>query len=389
MNEQYDVVIVGGGLVGTTLAIALSKLNIKIALIEAKSIQVPENDTRILGLSFGSRRILNQFGIWSELARDVYPLHSIHVSKKNCFGVTRIHASEMNVDSLGFTIPFTSLQKKLWQQCIATKTEVFFETRVTKFEKQNQNYLLTLDNQKIISAPLVVAADGSRSIIAQTLEIKAQEKNYQQSAIATTVTVNRDLNHVAYERFSDNSVMGLLPLSQFEAAFIWALPQKEAEKMMLLNDEDFLQQVQKQFSDRVGRFVKVSKRLTYPLIAKHLEQVADDGVIFIGNAAHTLHPVAAQGFNLSLRDISVLTRLIEASLKEEFNPYAIALHFQRLRQKDQIQTRESINKLLSIFQSTSSFISALRSIGMTIVDGFLPLKQSITIRSMGLLYEKK
>lgn len=389
MTEQYDVVIVGGGLVGTTLAIALSSLPIKIALIEAGSINVSDSDTRMLGLSFGSRRILHQFGIWSDIKACAHPLRSIHISKKNCFGATRINAQEMNVDSLGFVVPFSVLQKKLWHQCSKTKTTIFAETRVQQFEKQNGVYLLTLEHAKTISAPLVIASDGSRSMIAKTLNVEVKEKNYQQLAIATTVTLNRDLNHTAYERFTENGVIGLLPLATQDAAFIWALPEKTAEKMMLLDDKSFLEQVQKQFSDRVGRFINVHKRQAYPLVLRHLEQIALDGVIFIGNAAHTLHPIAAQGFNLSVRDISVLAGLIADSVKEGFNPYAIGLHFKQLRKKDQAQTIATTERLLSMFRFSSSIISSIRSVGMTFIDGFLPLKQDIALRSMGLLYEKK
>ncbi len=397
-NADFDVVIVGGGLVGASLAIALARLSLKIALIEAipfASPAQPSYDDRPTALALGSQRVFERWGLWESLAEAAAPIETVHVSEASRFGVTRLRAADYRVPALGYVVENRRIGEVLAARLkAAPEIGLFLPARFIGLRQQATQIEIDIEHagaQRTLTARLAVGADGANSRVREALGIRADTRDYAQTAVIANVSTGRSHQSIAYERFTTSGPIALLPMTPAEGAprckLVWTHPADSAPARMQQDAGKFLQDLQKAFGHRLGRFVKLGARAAYPL-QRVLSQEASRGrVLLLGNAAHSLHPVAAQGFNLSLRDVVALAELIEQAQQQKLDIGSSELlsRYQALRRKDQARVSGFTDSLVRFFGSEFPGLGAARSLGLLGLDLAPPLKRAFALRNMGLM----
>lgn len=393
MNKNYDILIVGGGLTGLSLAIALAHLPINIAIIEAKPPEAPtlSKDNRALALSSISQRILSTQGLWTSISAQAMPIQKIHVSHRGHFGAVHFCAEQAKVDAFGYVVPASHLLNVLQQAVFAhQKITYLAPAHIQSLHADESGHhvdIKTQRNQFTLNAKLIVAADGSNSLIRQLKNIEVITKNYHQSAIVGEVMLSRKHQNVAYERFMDGGALALLPLTEQTCVFIWTIPSAKLKEYLDLSDAAFLQQLQNCFGYRSGRFVSTHYRQTYPLQMLYAKQQVLPGIVLLGNAAHTLHPIAAQGFNLGLRDCAALADIISKACAVKANPGDISWlnQYVKWRTSDQALTMRFTDHITKLFSNRVFSITHLLDLGLFSLDMMPFIKNSFAKKSMGMI----
>ncbi len=392
-SQSFDIAIVGGGMVGASLAVALAPLGLRVALIEAvphDSTSQPSFDERTTALSNGSRRILETLGVWPEVEAMATPIRKIHVSEQGRFGFARIDSREQGLDAMGYVVPNRALGLALWTRLQADAgTQVCCPAQVSRVEGGAHGVCLGVVQDgatAIIDADLVVAADGVHSAVRSALGVDADSRDYGQTAIITTVLPQRFHEHVAYERFTDSGPLALLPLEGGRCALVLTLSHATAEAALRWSDAEFLAEVQRRFGFRLGRFLKAGRRVSYPLSLTRSARTSAGRCVIVGNAAQGLHPVAGMGFNLGLRDIASLAELIaERRLEPQFDAGAATLlaEYDAWRAADRRGVIAFTDGLVRIFASPSGVVRRLRNAGLLAFDLLPPAKAALSRLSTG------
>lgn len=389
MPDQYDIVIVGGGLVGASLAVALARTDFRIAIIEAAELRQAQSfsyDERSSALGFGSREILESMGVWDEILPGTEPIQVIHISQKGHFGTARLTAVEEHLPALGYVVPNRVTGSALYTQMgKQPRLDIIVPARVENVTTGEQVTTLeiTLAGEKRqITTRLLVAADGAGSGIRGQLGIATRQVNYGQHAIIANVTTGLPHQNQAFERFTAEGPVALLPLTEGRCSLVWTQTNESAAETMRLSDEDFLQSLQKHFGYRLGFFQHVGERQNYPLSLQQAEQMTAQRSLLIGNAAHTIHPIAGQGLNLALRDVAVLAEL----LKEADDPGNAELlqTYEAKRSKDITQVVRFTDGLLRLFTNPSRPLAHLRGASLGLLGRSAFLKRQLARRGMGL-----
>ncbi len=398
---SFDVAIVGGGMVGITLALLIAnrRTDWRIALIESHPIKIsdkplPPNlhnsfDNRSTALAEGSRPILEACGVWPMLQGSLTRINQVHVSDRGHFSGSLLKAEDYQQDALGYVIENPSLGNALGRVLHQQKQiEVLAPAKVNTLKPTESGWQLCLqteDEESQLDCSLLVLADGTASTLGQKVGIQYTRENYAQSAVIANLETNQAHQGVAYERFTDNGPVALLPLgladNSCRSALVWTRPADQVEALMALNDQDFCQQLQQAFGCRAGLFQRVSQRHCYPLQLVVAKEQVRRGLVMMGNAAHFLHPVAGQGFNLALRDCQTLVDVIQsANNPGDLSALQSYLHGQ---QQDQRLTIGLSHNLVKLF-STSALPSALvRSLGLIGMDAISPAKHLFAQQAMG------
>jgi 2-octaprenyl-6-methoxyphenol hydroxylase len=315
-----DIIIVGGGAVGTSLALALEK-KASVALVDTLAPQDranPEKDNRIFALAAGTQKILDKLGVWSSLEPLTTPIAHIHVSNRGSFGAARLHAQDVDLPALGYMCAAIDLQKNLQQRADQSASiRHIYPATCTSFHSNKESVEVKLNTGETLSGKILIATDGEHSMIRQTLGINSIQKDYQQTAIVAKIKLNISHQLTAYERFVDDTAIALLPYGQQTCALIWSIPSTEKSRLMNMSDPHFVRTLQENFGHRLGIFQEISPRFAYPLMQKKAERIHQDRIVLIGNAAQTLHPIAAQGFNLALRHVALFADIFSKSNSPE------------------------------------------------------------------------
>ena len=395
-SHHFDVVIAGGGMIGTSLALALAPLGLRVAVVEAvarKDSAQPSFDDRSTALSRSTQRMFEAMGLWDQIVAASTPIRSIHVSDQGRFGFSHIDAEEQNVEALGYVVINRVLGAVL--QSAMQKhvdVEVICPGRIVDVDLAPEGataFVELADNvRQELSCKLLVAADGAGSAVREMMGISAQKSDYGQRAVIGNVLPEKRLENRAFERFTAQGPLAVLPVADGRAAFVWTIAEHDAERVLLLDDEAFLQELQEQFGYRLGRLSRVGKRASYPLtLSKALRLTATRSVL-IGNAAHGLHPVSAQGFNLGMRDVAALCDCI-ADVRRKSNVIdagsdRLLAHYAHWRRNDQKKLVRFTDGLVRLFGSTRPPLRVLRNIGMLGFD-LVPGVRSVFARhTMGL-----
>jgi 2-octaprenyl-6-methoxyphenol hydroxylase len=387
-SQVWDLVIIGGGLVGVSLACALAPLGLRVAIIEpTPRQQLIRRDRRLIALSLGSQRIFEGLGVWSKMAEESAPINSVHVSEAGRFGVTRIHAAELDVPCLGSMMSANRIAESCYEQ-LDEYQEITVLTGKFVDQKSHADHIhVTMEAsdgvRKELRASLLVAADGMGSRVRENAGIDVSKQAYQQAAVVAEVTHESPHGQVAFERFLSAGPMALLPLSGQRCALVWTWPEDRVETVLSWSDEVFLEQLQKHFGFRLGRFLAVSARASYPLSQVMANELVGERLVLLGNAAHGLHPVAGQGFNLGLRDVALLAELIQAD--SDPGSEALLVNYAQQRQHDHRLVMRSTHWLVRIFASTQWPLSRVRGLGLITLDRVWPLKNRLMQQAMGLV----
>jgi 2-octaprenyl-6-methoxyphenol hydroxylase len=387
-SESYDIAIVGGGMVGASLAVALEGLGVRTALIEAvphDAAAQPSFDERTTALSNGSRRILETLGVWQDLANAATRIAKIHVSDQGHFGFARIDAAELGRDAVGHVVPNRALGAALWSRLSRRPDlEVFCPARVATIDIREDAVELAIAPDRILRARLVVAADGIDSAVRRAFGVGVETRDYLQAAIITTVLPGKFHDHVAYERFTSSGPLALLPIADGRCTLVLTLSPAAAEAAMGWSDEQFLSEVQARFGWRLGRLLKVGARRAYPLSLSRAQRSSAGRCIVVGNAAQALHPVAGMGFNLGLRDVASLAELIAEKCGDGRGEIdSIAAAYDAWRAPDRREVIAFTDGLVRVFASPWGPVRRLRNLGLLAFDLLPPAKAALSALSIG------
>jgi 2-octaprenyl-6-methoxyphenol hydroxylase len=390
---SFDVAIVGGGMVGATLAVALAPLKLRVAVIEAiahDAAAQPSFDERTTALSNGSRRILETIGVWQHVDAAATPIRKIHVSDQGRFGFARIDAAEQGLTAMGYVLPNRALGSALWSSLRdSANLRVFCPGEVSQVAAAEAAVTLDisqpgLDNK--IEAKLIVAADGMQSAVRGAFGVAASVRDYQQTAVITTVLPQRFHDNVAYERFTPSGPLALLPIEGGRCTLVLTLTKEAAKAAMSWSDQEFLAEVQRRFGFRLGRFLKVGRRVPYPLSLSSAQRTSAGRCVIIGNAAQALHPVAGMGFNLGLRDVASLAELIaERAGQEAFDagsPQLLA-EYDAWRAADRSGVIAFTDGVVRVFSNPLKSVQRLRNLGLLAFDLLPPAKAALSRLSTG------
>ncbi len=397
---SYDIVIVGGGMVGISLALLLAEQQYpwKVLLLEAQAYQQsdkseyrPSFDARSTALSWSSRKIFEAAGLWSALQSQASHIKKIHVSDRGHIGLTRIDAQEAGVEALGYVVENRWIGSVLLEKLATTSVEVLAPARVAAIKPLKNGVRLTLeDSEQIIESSLVVIADGANSQTAQKIGIHSNQQPYGQQGIIANIALDKPHDGVAYERFTDQGPMAMLPLPDYQGrprcALVWTEPAEKAEQLMAASDQEFLQCLQERFGYRLGMLQQVGERHAYPLsLTTSTEQVRRNLVV-LGNAAHSLHPVAGQGFNLSLRDVAVLADVLGGARSSgvDFAALETLETYQQQQLADQQNTLLFSDNLPKLFSQPSSAVALGRNSGLLMMDLMPGLRSRFARFGMGM-----
>jgi 2-octaprenyl-6-methoxyphenol hydroxylase len=392
-RPAYDVLIVGGGLVGASLALALGRSSVNVALVESNPLPSPERpsaDTRPLALALGSRQILQGIGLWSGLVDQVTPIREVHVSDRGHFGCTRISAREQRADALGYVTEARNLANLVAIQLIGhSAVEVSSPGSLEALSLDNGAARIRLrlrERAKVVHARLVVAADGARSTVREMLGIGQSSYDYGQVALTASVQTSVYHRNRAFERFTERGVVALLPMEGSKCGLVWSLAPEQADALVAAAEADFLSVLQEQFGSRLGRFEQVHNRRCYPLRLLLSGEQVRPRLVLVGNAARTLHPVAGQGFNLGLRDVAQLAELVADAVRGGRDPGSVEVlsQYAHLRRCDQGAVTHFTDKLVRLFSLRFAPVVAARCCGLLALDLIPPIKRELGRQAMGL-----
>jgi 2-octaprenyl-6-methoxyphenol hydroxylase len=396
--QQYDIVIVGGGMVGATLAWALQATSYRVALIENAAIRQtasPSYDERSIALSYGSSRILQWLDLWPQLSLYAAPILGIHVSERGRFGSTRIRAQEERVPALGYVIPARCLGEVLMPRllsCGAERFQLFAPARLLELRQLDDAVELDLrheDRALLLQTRLLIAADGADSTVRRLLSIEATTIDYRQEAIIANISTQCPHNNIAYERFTDSGPLAVLPLKPAGAdnrcAVVWTLQAGAAEDVLMLDDTAFLARLQQRFGTRLGQLLRCGARVRYPLTLVNSALKVSGRTVLIGNASQSLHPVAGQGFNLALRDASVLLEcLLESTGDKDPGSASLLASYREQRARDQRRVIRFTDGLVRLFSNELQPLAQARAFGLLAMDLLPQLRRRLVQQGMGI-----
>ncbi|MDE2084571.1 MAG: 2-octaprenyl-6-methoxyphenyl hydroxylase [Xanthomonadaceae bacterium] len=386
--EYVDVLIVGGGLVGASLAIALDGSGLRVALAEAAPPKVdlqPSYDERNLALARATVNALEALGVWAHCGVRATPIRKIHVSRQGEFGVVRLDAARHGVDAFGATLPARELGNGLLARLDDCRTlQRLTRTKLTAIAHADGAIAATLataDGERRLRTRLLIGADGTNSFVRSALGIESESIDYAQTAFVATVTPERAID-CAYERFTATGPVALLPLTQSRAGVVLTVPTADATRVAALDDAGFIALLHERFGWRLGKLVRPGRRVSYPLHRLYARRIVAPRAVLVGNAAQTLHPIGAQGFNLGLRDALTLAEMLVDHGGDPGAP-ALLTEYARRRHEDRDGTAAASDALARWTANESPPLKFLRSVGLLALDRIAPLQAALVRRGMG------
>jgi 2-octaprenyl-6-methoxyphenol hydroxylase len=404
MTDRYDIVIAGGGMVGISLALELSRTLPAAALLLVEGFPLPGSatisdyhpsfDARSTALSHGSRLVYEALDLWSVLEAGVCPIERIHVSSRGRFGSALLAAADHGWPALGYVVENPWLGNTL-ARALQERDQVstLSPARVVDARAGGAGVRVSIeaDAGREVDAGLLVVADGANSLLCERLGVGVSSKPYGQHALVANVVSAEHHTGCAYERFTDEGPLALLPLlpadtGHHRSALVWTLPPERAEALAASADEAFLAALQERFGYRLGRLLAVGERHVYPLSLVQSEEQVRQGVVVMGNAAHALHPVAGQGFNLALRDVAELAATLAGAMAQGQGPGELRVleDYRRRQQGDQARTIAFSDRVPALFMHADPVLSLGRDLALAGLDVLPALKREFVRQAAGV-----
>lgn len=391
MHTEYDLLIVGGGLAGNCLALALQETGLRIAVIEAidreQRFSSPAGD-RALALASGSVRILEQVQVWQAASEYATRIKQIHISDQGHFGKTRLSAERENVAALGYVIEARHLEEVVADRVDQSGVVQICPARLNGLMADEQQIHVSLkqDNKSLnLTSKLLVGADGGNSSVRKLLEIPQEVTEYGQTALVTSIATAKHHNETAFERFTASGPLALLPQGE-NCSVVWTRLTAQAENLIQCNEQEFIAQLQDCFGYKLGEFSLVAPRRAFPLKLIRAERMLAERVVLIGNAVHQLHPVAGQGLNLGLRDVIQLADILRQQLQQDkdIGSEDLLSAFAKQRQNDHDKLINFTDGVVRIFSNDWLPVTLARNAGLTLLDHIPGAKSILARHAMGL-----
>jgi len=387
--RDFDVIVVGGGMVGASFALALRGTRLRVLLIEGvppDSASQPSFDERTTALGNGSRQIFESLGVWPAMEAEASPIRSIHVSDAGRFGVARLDAKEQGVQAFGYVVPNRVIGRVLWQALRSVPNVTVAMPAQVKHATLSEDGVLidVLRDGKVerVQASVAVAADGAGSVLRASAGIDAEVEDYDQVAIVVNAATDRPNAGEAFERFTASGPLAVLPTAGGGYTVVWAVRPARAAELLALDDQAFAAELLDSFGWRVGRWTRVGRRNQYPLALSRATETVAGRVVLIGNAAQALHPVAGQGFNLGLRDAATLAEMLAAGNTDPDFTELLA-RFSAWRAEDRQGVTRFTDGLVKLFGSDLPGLGLVRNFGLLLFDLSPTAKRALSRVSWG------
>ncbi|MDF5573576.1 2-octaprenyl-6-methoxyphenyl hydroxylase [Vibrio parahaemolyticus] len=389
--KQYDVVIAGGAMAGATLALAIEHLSqgaLRVAVVEpfkAQSDQHPGFDSRSIALSYGTVNLLRHLELWSAIEPFTTPIEHIHVSDRSHAGMTDITKYDVGVEALGYVVELADVGR-VYQELLthSTAIDLYCPDSAKHITRTQENVTIELASGELLNAKLLVAADGAVSQCCQQIGLELSEHDFDQVAVIANIVTQEPHQGRAFERFTENGPVALLPMSDNRMSLVWCLRPDEAQIVMELSESEFLERLQQDFGWRLGAMQKVGLRASYPLLLRHRKQNISHRFAIVGNAAQTLHPIAGQGFNLGIRDVVTLAEEL-VKQGEDVGRYQGLIRFSQRREADRNETIWLTSSLVHVFSNDLLAMRIGRNTALAAMDNLSIFKQPLLRHTLGLV----
>ncbi|EGR2699884.1 TPA: 2-octaprenyl-6-methoxyphenyl hydroxylase [Vibrio parahaemolyticus] len=389
--KQYDVVIAGGAMAGATLALAIEHLSqgaLRVAVVEpfkAQSDQHPGFDSRSIALSYGTVNLLRHLELWSAIEPFSTPIEHIHVSDRSHAGMTDITKHDVGVEALGYVVELADVGR-VYQELLthSTAIDLYCPNSAKHITRTQENVTIELASGELLNAKLLVAADGAVSQCCQQIGLELSEHDFDQVAVIANIVTQEPHQGRAFERFTENGPVALLPMSDNRMSLVWCLRPDEAQIVMELSESEFLERLQQDFGWRLGAMQKVGLRASYPLLLRHRKQNISHRFAIVGNAAQTLHPIAGQGFNLGIRDVVTLAEEL-VKQGEDVGRYQGLIRFSQRREADRNETIWLTSSLVHVFSNDLLAMRIGRNSALAAMDNLSIFKQPLLRHTLGLV----
>ena len=395
---QADLIIVGAGMVGSALALALEHSGLEILVVDGGPLSVKPFDAggafepRVSALSAASQRILERLGVWDGIAaRRASPYRDMQVWDGSGTGSVHFSAASVHAEVLGHIVENLVVQDALLERLHDSQIGLLGNARLEQLRRSGDGWLLTLADGRELRAPLLVAADGANSAVRRLAGCATREWNYLHHAIVTSVRCERPHRLTAWQRFTDDGPLAFLPLSrqgdEHWCSIVWSTVPTEAERLMALDDEAFRHELGKAFEWRLGQVTTVDPRVCIPLRQRHAKRYVESGLALIGDAAHSIHPLAGQGVNLGFLDAALLAEVLLHALQrgEQPNDVRVLSRYERRRMPHNLAMMAAMEGFERLFQADPLPIRLLRNSGLNWVDELPDAKALFVRRALGLV----
>lgn len=372
---QMCPIIIGGGPVGISLALSLQQQNLEVRVLEAKAKGSAYQDKRALALSYGTKMMLEKLGAWESVAQAATPINTIHISQRGGFGRSHLKASEHGLPALGYVVSYGALMQSLEALLNPDKIVYLSPVSAIRHDDQKAEVDAIIDGVSMTyHSTLVIVADGGRSLD-NIPGIDRETKAYGHDALVSKVSAECPHQQIAYERFTPAGPMALLPNGERDFSLVWTGEKASIDRLLTLDDATFLKELHDAFGDRVGAFLTVEKRLSFPLKLSALKPQRTPHLVVIGNAAQTMHPVAGQGFNVGMRDAWALAKLLANTPSEAWGNADMLQQYQQQRQRDTKRGLLFTDFLVNVFSNDLVGVSMLRGLGLGMLEHLPPVKR--------------
>lgn len=394
---QADIVIVGAGMVGSSMALALKDCGLSIALLDGGALSAPSFDPqsafepRVSALSIASQNVLNNLNAWSGiLDRRASPYSDMQVWDGSGTGSIHFSSTSNHVGVLGHIVENRIVQDALLDQLQTSGVALHEHTRLAQIRRSGNEWLLSLENGESLRTALVIAADGANSSIRKLTGTETREWDYLHHAVVTSVRCELPHQMTCWQRFTDEGPLALLPLQHADGAhwcsIVWSLPPERAQAVMQLDDEEFCRQLGFAFEHRLGKILHADKRFSIPLRQRHAKRYIAPGLAFIGDAAHVIHPLAGQGVNLGFLDVAELANALLPAIERGENPASVQTlsRFERQRMPHNLTMMAAMQGFQNLFQSDNLALRWLRNTGLSRIDALPEAKSAFIRQALGL-----
>lgn len=373
--KKQSLVIAGGGPVGLVLALMMRQHELPFTVLEARKRGEAYLDKRALALSYGSKMILESLGVWQTVAANATAINEIHVSQAGGLGRTKLNAAEHSLPALGYVVSYGTLMQALDESI--GETDILYEAAATAIRQDEALAEVEYKYQgekHTLRTTLVAIAEGGRSL-GDVPGIERHAKSYGHDALVSMVACELPHHHIAYERFTPTGPIALLPNGLRDFSLVWTGEKERVDRLLELKETLFLDELHSAFGDRVGRFLSVGKRLSFPLIKSELKTKITPHIVVIGNSAQTMHPVAGQGFNVGLRDATSLAGVLSATVVQDWGGKQMLDDYASTRVRDTKGGLLFTDFLVNLFSNDLIGLSSLRGFGLGLLDALPPAKR--------------